>query len=166
MAQQETGWPGQESGKPLPGDFYGQILTRALACLTWEPVGLLAVPPLRLVRQVVRTAHPLLAHHPGLLVGSGLQPPWKAGEGFALLGRTASKPSRFPGPGSRASRVSKPSKFPSPGSRAQPRVRFRETGASLCLTPTDRIHKEDNMVVERRDTEEVGEMILALKASE
>lgn len=134
MAQQETGWPGQESGKPLPGDFYGQILTRALACLTWEPVGLLAVPPLRLVRQVVRTAHPLLAHHPGLLVGSGLRPPWKAGEGFALLGRTASKPSRFPGPGSRASRVSKPSKFPGPGSRAQPRVRFRETGAS-CVSP-------------------------------
>lgn len=91
-----------------------------------------------------------------------MRPPWKAGERFALLGRTASKPSRFPGPGSRASGASKPSRFPDPRSRAQPRVRFRETGASLYLTPTDRIHKENNMVVERRDTEEMGEMILAL----
>lgn len=75
--------------------------------------------------------------------------PWKAREGFALLGKTPNKPPAFQVKGARPVGPSQESDI-------------RETGAFLSLTPTDGVDKENDTVVERRNAKEMGGIILAL----
>lgn len=68
---------------------------------------------------------------------------------FVLLGRTANKPPAFQAKGAGPVGPSQESDT-------------RETGAFLSLTPTDGADKEDDIVVERRNSKAIGGIILAL----